>query len=99
MTRSLALGHAHGLAASSFDGVTAWGTDSHGTLGQGQGNWQKLPVKKPKVGVEVSECGRVEGLRGSAGTREGGGQVAGEGGGRTAGRFAAEGSCCLLDAL
>ena len=34
--------------ATSFEGrALAWGTDDFGTLGQGEGNWQKIPVKTP----------------------------------------------------
>ncbi len=46
---SLSIGHSHGLA-TSFDGtVVTWGTDSNGSLGQGEGsgNWQRVPLKVP----------------------------------------------------
>lgn len=59
---SLALGQMHGLA-TGFDGALyAWGTDDHGSLGQGEGaaNWQSMPVKLPKVGCQrLSQCGSL----------------------------------------
>ncbi|GAX82152.1 hypothetical protein CEUSTIGMA_g9580.t1 [Chlamydomonas eustigma] len=45
---SLSLGQMHGLA-TGFEGRTmVWGSDDFGTLGQGDGNWQSMPLKKPK---------------------------------------------------
>ena len=42
--------------ATGFDGhVLAWGTDDHGTLGQGEGNWQRMPVKRPIEASKVLE--------------------------------------------
>eukprot|EP00955_Chlamydomonas_euryale_P113657 366229-Chlamydomonas_euryale.AAC.10 len=56
----------HGMG-TGFDGALyAWGTDDHGTLGQGEGagNWQRQPIKRPKVvpgmrGIDVKAavCG------------------------------------------
>uniref|UniRef100_A0A7S0WTF2 Uncharacterized protein n=1 Tax=Chlamydomonas leiostraca TaxID=1034604 RepID=A0A7S0WTF2_9CHLO len=46
---SLALGQSHAMAAP-HDGrkVFVWGTDSFGTLGYGDGNWQQLPFAVPQ---------------------------------------------------
>lgn len=47
---SLSLGHSHGLAASRLgQSVMVWGTDDHGSLGQGEGNWQRVPLAVPQV--------------------------------------------------
>lgn len=46
---SLSIGQMHGMA-TGFDGqALAWGSDEFGTLGQGEGQWQRLPLKKPTV--------------------------------------------------
>ena len=43
--------------ATGFDGrAVAWGTDDHGTLGQGEGNWQSMPVKRPVEVRPIAVC-------------------------------------------
>ena len=59
---ALSIGQMHGMA-TSFDGrALVWGSDEFGTLGQGEGNWQRLPLKQPKEvpgisGVKSLSCG------------------------------------------
>lgn len=56
---SLSIGQMHGMA-TSFDGrALAWGSDDYGTLGQGEGHWQRVPLKTP---TEIPGLGNVKSL-------------------------------------
>jgi len=45
---SLSIGQMHAMA-TGFDGnVFVWGTNDHGTLGQGKREWVRLPIKQPQ---------------------------------------------------
>ncbi len=48
---SLALGHQSSWALSRDGRAFCWGTDDHGSLAQGEGHWQMVPLAVPQVSV------------------------------------------------